>query len=267
MPTAIRSQPLAADKPVKAVPVLPTLVVASYKGGVWKTSLAVAIAERLAFAGLSVLLVTSDSQEDARARLGVRASDPQVARVTRGPGTVTVIGARDEKAIDILYRPGLEKLGLGRFDVAVVDTPPAVKGGALPGVLMVATVDGTDAARNLITMLRSTPQNTEIVLVKVHREDVDQWGSNAAAIEEASGRSMLYLPTPLPKAAPVSAAHDDGRSVWSLPRRGCTLEFLSGVDGLASMIWAKVSPKKSWPEMPSPGAASIHVAGWDDDEA
>lgn len=220
-----------------------------------------------AWAGLSVLLVTSDSQEDARARLGVKASDPQVARVSRGPGTVTVLGARDAKAIDLLYRMGPERLGLGAFDVAVVDTPPVVQGGHLPGVTLVATVDGTDAARNLITLLRGTPPNTDVILVKVHRMDPEEWARDALAIEKASGGSMRYLANPLPKAGPVSAAHDEGRSVWTLPRRGCTLEFLSGVDILASLLWEKVSPKKPWLAMPSAGASSIHVQGWDDDEA
>lgn len=52
-------------------PLLPGVVVASYKGGAGKTALAVPIAERLAFAGMRVLLMTCDTQEDARYRLGV----------------------------------------------------------------------------------------------------------------------------------------------------------------------------------------------------
>ena len=177
---------LVGDPTDIATPLLPTVVVASYKGGVWKTTLAVALAERLAWAGLRVLLVTCDDQEDARSRLGVTASDPQVARRERGEGSITVLGARDNKAIDLLYRRGPEKLGLGTYDLAVVDTPPQIKGGTLPGVLLIATVDGTDAARNLVSMLKQTPPSSRIVLVKVKRDDPDAWKQNADAIGTAA---------------------------------------------------------------------------------
>lgn len=265
--TPLRTQRLAGEPPALLTPLLPTVVVGSYKGGVWKTGLSVAVAERLALAGLKVLLVTCDKQEDARSRLGVKASDPQVSRVACGTGSVTVLGARDSKAVELLYRLGPERLGFGAFDIAVVDTPPVEQGGSLPGVLLIATVDGTDAARNLITMLRGTPSNTDVVLVKVNRKDLDEWAQDVAAIQKAAGRSMQYLADPLPKATPVKEAHDNGRSVWALPRRGCTLEFLSGVDTLAQVAWGRITPKRPWPPMPPPGAASVYVPGWDDDEA
>jgi len=47
-----------------------------------------------------------------------------------------VAGIRGAKAIDLLYRVGTEPLGLGSFDVAVLDTPPEVQGGSLPGVVL-----------------------------------------------------------------------------------------------------------------------------------
>ena len=193
---------LVGDPTDIATPLLPTVVVASYKGGVWKTTLAVAIAERLAWAGLRVLLVTCDDQEDARSRLGVTASDPQVARRERGEGSITVLGARDNKAIDLLYRRGPEKLGLGTYDLAVVDTPPQIKGGTLPGVLLIATVDGTDAARNLVSMLKQTPRSSRIVLVKVKRDDTDAWNQNADAIGTAAKRDVTWLKPTLPLATP-----------------------------------------------------------------
>ncbi len=267
MPVPLRSStPLVADAPLTMVPLLPTLVVGSYKGGVWKTSLAVAIAERLAWADLKVLLVTSDTQEDARSRLGLKASDPQIARIERGKGTLTVLGARDSVAIDLLYRSGPGRLGQGSFDVAVVDTPPILEGGHLPGVLLVTPIDGTDAARNLISMLRGVPSNSEIILAKVHRMDPVQWEQDATAIEQAAGRAIQYLSSPLPRSAPVEAAHNNGRSVWALPRRGCTWEFLSAVDTLACSLWTKAFPKKPWPAMP-PLKATAYVDGWDGKDA
>ena len=65
---SVRSSRVSQDPPGLYAPLLPTVVVASYKGGAGKTALAVPIAERLAFAGLRVLLLTCDTQEDARFR-------------------------------------------------------------------------------------------------------------------------------------------------------------------------------------------------------
>ena len=61
---SVRSSRISQDPPGLYSPLLPTVVVASYKGGAGKTALAVPIAERLAFAGLRVLLMTCDTQED-----------------------------------------------------------------------------------------------------------------------------------------------------------------------------------------------------------
>jgi cellulose biosynthesis protein BcsQ len=257
---------LVEETTLASTPLLPTVVAASYKGGVWKTTLAVALAERLAWAGLRVLLVTCDDQEDARSRLGVTAEAAQVAKLTRGEGTITVLGARNDKAIDLLYRRGPEKLGLGAYDIAVVDTPPQLKGGMLPGVLMLATVDGTDAARNLVSMLRVTPPNSKVVLIKVKRDDPSTWAQNVNAIEKAAGREVTWLKPTLPLATPIRDAHNDGRSVWTLPRRGCTLECLDGFDILAQHIWTSMGRKGAWPPMPSPAKSAVHVAGWDPDD-
>lgn len=254
---------VSADPTANAKPLLPTVVVGSYKGGVWKTTIAVALAERLAWAGLRVLLVTSDDQEDARFRLGLKASDPTVAKLPRGEGSVTVLPAHNVHVVDLLYRQGPERRGFGTFDVAVVDTPPELRGGMLPGVLLVATLDGADAARNLITMLRRTPANSSIVLVKVRREDEDEWKENVEAIESVLGRDIQWLQKPLPLATPIRQAHDSGRSIWSLPRRGNTLECLEGIDILASYIWGKSGKRPQWPRMPTPGEATVYIEGWD----
>lgn len=254
----------SASAPI--VPLRPTLVVASFKGGVWKTSISVAIAERLALAGAKVLLITNDTQEDARTRLGIKADAPQVARVTRGSGTITILGAQGSVAIELLYRSGPARI-LGAdaaIDMVVVDTPPALQSGHLPGVIMVTPIDGTDAAKNVVTMLPSTPENTDVILVKIHRSTPKEWAHNVKAIESASKRSVRYLGAPLPKATPVFAAHDDSRSVWTLPRRGCTLEFLQGIDILAEILWTKAFPKTPWPPLP-PLKADIYIDGWEND--
>ena len=95
----IRTRRFPEEPPSRPTPLLPTTVFASFKGGVWKTSLAVATAERLAWAGLHVLLITSDRQEDARSRLGIKPSEPMIARREYDRGSVTVLAARQDQAI------------------------------------------------------------------------------------------------------------------------------------------------------------------------
>ena len=190
-----------------------------------------------------------------------------MARRTYGSdGSVTVLGIRGSKAVDLLYRIGPDRLGLGSFDLAVVDTPPEVQGGSLPGVLLFTPVDGTDAARNLLTMLQRTPGNTDILLIRTWREDPADWAHNAATIERVLGRDLDFLEDPLPISKQIKQAHDAGRSVWTLPRSGITLEYLSSIDRLAQTAWERVHPHRPWPSMPSQSTAAAYVPGWDDDE-
>ena len=258
----IRTQRLPGEPPGRHTPVLPTVVFASFKGGVWKTSLAVATAERLAWAGLRVLLVTSDRQEDARSRLGILPSEAMIARREYGSGSVTVLAARQNQAIELLYTKGPTRLGIGTYDIAVVDTPPEEYGGSLPGVCLVAITDGTDAARNMLTMLKGTPDNTDIILVRVQQITVKEWAQEVAVMQRLAQRSMGYLDEPLPRVDAVKAACDRGRSVWSLPRRKTVLEFLSGIDTLAQTAWQRLGQHQPWPPMPPPGSTPLYVPGW-----
>lgn len=262
----IRSSHLPHDPPGQHTPLVSTVVVASYKGGVGKTALAVAIAERLAWGGLRVLLITCDSQQDARARLGVRPSEPASAHRAYGhDGSITVLGLASAKAVELLYRTGPERFGVGMVDVVVLDTPPEVQGGSLPGVLLVTPVDGADAARNLVTMLRRTPANTAIMLVRLGREDPDEWAENVEAIQEALDRSVQFLAEPLPKSARIASAHNEGESVWTIPRAGGTRAFLGGVDALARMAWERLDTRRPWLAMPPASASAPYVLGWDDE--
>jgi Mrp family chromosome partitioning ATPase len=261
VPTLAVMAEIASDT---AVPRLPTVVVSSWKGGVWKTCLSASIAERLAFAGMDVLYLVTDDQLDARRRLGLSEADPDIARVARGPGSVTIVGLAGAHAIDVLYRSG--PVRLGRFDAIVVDTPPVKKGGCLPGVLLVTPTDGDDASANLIRMLRATPANTEIVLVRIDRVPKAEWAHDAAVIAEASNRTagIVYLPDPLPRTVEVREALNRGRSVWTLTRRGATLDFLRGVESLAGLAWARARPETAFPPLAPAGPAGVHIHGWDD---
>ena len=262
---SIPTQHVQGDKAASLTPRRPTLVVGTFKGGCLKTAFAVATAERLAWSGLHVLLLTSDAQHDARYRLGVTPSDPQVARVVRGTGSVTVRGVRPSKAVELLYGPGPGELG--DFHVVVVDTAPVEAAGAMPGVFLVAPVDGTDAARNLVTLLRGTPKNTTVVLAKYHRMDPKAWKQSVNAIGEAAAVSNLwFLPDPIPAAKPIHAAHDDGISVWDLPRRGNTKEFLDAVETVVHEAWKLFFSRQPMPAMPRRRAGDAYVPGWSDDE-
>ena len=248
-----------------AVPRLPTTVVSSWKGGVWKTAISASIAERLAFAGLDVLYLVTDDQLDARRRLGISESDPDVARVQRGPGSITVVGLAGAHAVDVLYRSGPGRFG--RFDAVVVDTPPVKKGGCLPGVLLIAPTDGDDASANLIRMLRATPANTEIVLVRIDAVPKREWAQDAATINDASNHTgtLGYLSDPLPRTDEVREALNRGQSVWTLARRGATREFLQGLESLAGVVWARIRPDSALPPLGANAASAVHIRGWDDD--
>ncbi|MBU0611296.1 MAG: AAA family ATPase [Armatimonadetes bacterium] len=261
-PQPLRSRPLAPDRVTSAEPLLPTVVVASWKGGAWKTSIAVALAERLAYAGLRVLLLTTDPQEDARARLGVHHSAPDGTAVQCGKGRVSVAGVKGSRVVDVLYRVG--PVRYGDFDVFVVDTPPILDGGTLPGVLLVATTDGTDASNHLATMLQGTPENTLVALVRVGRAGLRAWKHDAVAIIEAAFPAATYLREPLPPSKPVKDAHDTGSSVWNLRRSGPTSEFLGGIETVAEHFWS-LFRDDAFPALPARRTAEVYVPGWDDD--
>jgi citrate lyase beta subunit len=149
----------------------------------------------------------------------------------------------------------------------VVDTPPVKKGGSLPGVMLIAPTDGDDASANLIRMLRSTPANTAIVLVRIDRVPASEWANDAGVIAEASNHAdgLLYLPDPLPRTDEVRDALNRGRSVWTLARRGATRVFLQGVESLAGVAWSRIRPDTTLPPLARTGTTSVHIRGWDDD--
>lgn len=258
--------PLTVESAGAVSPLLPTLVVASFKGGVWKTSFAVSIAERLAFSGVRVLLITCDPQQDARSRLGVGSQAGDAPVLARGPGSVTVVAASASVASEILYRGGAARLGQGSFQAVVVDTAPTIQSGMLPGVTMVVPLDGEDAIRNAVTMLRQTPANTGVVLVRVNDDDDDSWLVSAEAIEQAAGRVVDYHSEALPRSKSIAEAHNNQSSVWSLRRAGPTKRFLEAVDSIAHAFSQRLSPRVTWLRPPSPSSGAF-IQGWDSDDA
>lgn len=140
LPPESMATPLLAAPTPNPPPLLPTVVVAANKGGAWKTALAVALAERLAWAGQRVLLLSTEPREEARARLGVRHSDPPIASKAIGPsGSVTVMGLHASRAVALLFRVGavetLATLAYSRIPGAGVWTqpPPVTEPVYVPG--------------------------------------------------------------------------------------------------------------------------------------
>jgi len=245
----------------------PTVIVGAHKGGAIKTATAVALAERLAWPGHKILLLTSDDQYDARFRLGIPASAPQVATVSRGQGIVTVRGARRSKVVELLYQTDP-----GDFHAVVVDTAPSRTGGNLPGVFLVAPVSNQDGARNLALMLRSTPDNVTTVVFRFvetkTRVSPAMWGKAVKEIYHAAGdKNFTYLEDPVHHSDPISRdAHDRGESVWTLPRRNNTMEYLNTVNELAELFWRWAYPEAELPPMPRSRTTDVYVEGWSDDE-
>lgn len=86
-------------------------------------------------------------------------------------------------------------------------------------------------------------------------------------MEQVLQRSLDFFPEPLLKTKRIKAAHNDGESVWTLPRTGrSTVTFLSAIETFAKMAWMRARPHLPWPPPPAAAARSPYVSGWDDDE-
>ena len=259
---SLPTHPLADDAVLPAEPKVPAVVLTAWKGGVWKTSVAVSLAERLALAGLRVGLLATDAQQDARARLGVRPADPDPARVHRGEGVVVCAGLAGPQAADVLYR---RPDRLGTIDLAVVDTAPSRRGMRLPGTLVIVPVFDADSSRNNVAALLAAPDHCRVVLIKTGSKlPLDDWRREVHAIREALGREVEFVTEPLPSASAVAEAHAAGRSVWSLPRRGATKAYLEGIEVLADAAWQLAGTSRPLPPTPPSGAVEAFIPGWDD---
>jgi hypothetical protein len=252
----------AVNESVPAVPKVPTVVLTAWKGGVWKTSIAVSLAERLAFAGLRVGLLATDAQQDARARLGVQPSGPDVAHVKRGEGVVVAVGLSGPQAADLLYR---NPARLGPLHLVVVDTAPSRRGMRLPGTLVVVPVFDADSARNNVAALLAAPANCRIVLVKTGSKlSASDWSREVDVFSEAVDRPMRFVPKTLRAHPSVAEAHAEGRSVWRLSRRGAVKSYLDGVEALAEAAWRHAGGEGPLHDLPESDDDDVFIPGWDD---
>ena len=116
-------------------------------------------------------------------------------------------------------------------------------------------------------MLRATPTNTEIVLVRIDAVPKHEWVHDAAVIHGASDHTggFSYLPRPLPRTDEMRAALNCRQSLWTLARRGAPCEFLQGLESLAGVVWARIRPDSALPPLGTNAASAVHIRGWDDD--
>ena len=239
--------------------VLPTIVVGGFKGGTIKTSTAVALAERFAWGGMKILLITTDDQLDTRRRLGLSPSGPAPS-VQRGRGTVTVRGMTPDGLVTKLYGAEFD----GDYSIVIVDTPATVKGGTFPHTFLVAPVSNRDSINNLPRLLKRSRKSVTAVVFRFvetnRRMSADEWEGEVRAMYAAAGRPFTYLEAPVHRSDPVSDAHATGVSVWGIDRRDNAREYLNTVNELAEIFWASVSDAPL-PPMPRRRASSVYVEG------
>ena len=71
----------------------------------------------------------------------------------------------------------------------------------------------------------------------------------------------LLPPRPLPRTDELREALNRGQSVWTLPRRGRTREFIQGVESLAGAACARIRPDTTLPPLAAAAASAVHMAG------
>lgn len=265
MPAQPPRPPSPDSPPLVLTPGLPTLVSCSFKGGSWKTSVAVACAERLAYAGKRVLLLSADPQRDARQRLGIKGSQHGVISVERDKGRITVATATNELVLSVLYGDGFKAPEFEKPDLIIVDMPPTEQGVRLPGTFMIMPLVDQNAMINAAKIIASSPANSSVVLLRVGDKDAETWETNAAAIEKSSGRPVCWIAEPIPSAEPVKEAHAEGRSIWTLPRRNNTKKFQDGIEHVCELFWADHYKNKNLPAMPPIQVRDTYVPGWSRD--
>ncbi len=84
------------------------------------------------------------------------------------------------------------------------------------------------------------------------------------AIAEAVDRPLQYVPKTLRAHPSIAGAHGEGRSVWTLPRRGAVKSYLEGVEVLAEAAWRHAGREGPLPDLPDSDEDEVFIPGWDD---
>jgi len=263
-----------APPTTEAIPLVPTLPTAAWKGGSWKTSLAVAIAQRLAYTGEEVALVSVDRQRDTMDRLGL-APGVGTTRLSCGSGALTVADLDGAKIQSVLYDDGPSTHGLGSPSMIIVDMPPQKRGGMLPGTFTVVPLVDINAIKNSTTMLLEAPKNSELFLIKVGMEslttitpedlatELKKWRIKVKGMEEALRRDLHWLTHPIPRSKEIALAHEKGGSIWTLPPDEDVLMFHDAIETICKVFWQRVYPNDPLPPMPRLTAKRrTHIPGW-----
>lgn len=246
-------------------PSVPTLIVTNWKGGVWKTALAVAVADLLSRIGVDTLLLSTDPQLDAAKRLGLKPSGG-VQCIPREDAALCVDAVPAGDIPSRVYAP--RKPEYPEYQVIVVDAPPERRLSRLDGVSVVIPVDGPDAALNALYLLRQRSPRSYYLLVPILDVDVDMVAEVAArANKEWPGGKVEYYGETVPASPTVRRAHAERVSVWDMaPRRraGTLVAFLDLAYEVAEVLWGQVRTDPM-PVLPARGGGLYEPEGWSDE--
>jgi chromosome partitioning protein len=190
-----------------------TLAILSQKGGAGKTTLALHLAVEAAGKGKRVVILDMDPQSSA--------SDWWRTREADSPELVPDVGAGNLKAV-------LKAASADGVDLAIIDTPPAVQGGALEA----ATRSDLSliVLRPSILDLRAVSATVEIVkrakaraMVALNAAPVGRGSENPIVIETRSALDGFGFPvaeTVMRDRRAYMTALIDGRAVRELEPKG-----------------------------------------------
>lgn len=194
----------------------PIVMIAGFKGGSGKTTIAHHLAARADERGLRVLVIDADPQGDAYRRIVGDGADLDDAPPTAWGG-----------ASRIVHSPGGYALPAkaAEFDIVIVDTPPvASPPQGPPPALVIVPIDGPDAARNAAETLAWAREVAVLAvpLLNGTSEGGKRHDRLFARIREQMPAGVALAPLEVPRSGAIKRSAATCRPAWSdlWPDRG-----------------------------------------------